>query len=153
MPLVVTAILGMTGCTVTSFDRSTLHDVPSDRVYLHQESLPEEAIVEVVRLNNFATGGCYLTFLINGQRAARLDTNEVATFHLKPGEYVFHNTYDWDGRALCGVYNEQHCRTMGQIRRQTIEGGKKYTFRMGVNFWSGVLRLYTDSEGIPLGNQ
>lgn len=148
--LTLFASLALTGCTTTTFNPETVRNAPADRVYIHQEPLPDEAIVEVVRLNNFGGSGCYLTFLINEDRAARLDFDERATFHLKAGDYVFQNTMDWDGRGLCGICSEEWARNSGQIRRQKIEPGRKYTFRMGINSWSGVMRLYMDKEGVPI---
>ena len=143
------ALLALAGCTTYQVNEQFVHPVPSDRVFQHQDPVPDEAIIEVTRVQNFAGGGCYFSFLINDQLAARLDTDERAVFHVPAGTYKLQVAYDWMGRGLCSC-SEKRARSHGQIRWVTLKAGRSYDFRIGFNGWGGVMRLYTDEVGRPI---
>lgn len=148
--LVGAGVIGLTGCTTTSYKQESVRPVPAERVYGLQENVENQAIVKVTRLSNFSGSGCYFTFLIDDERVARLDVDEQATFYVKPGLHTFQVTGDWDGRGLCGIWDEMEARTHGQIRQTTLKPGYVYDFRIGLNSWSGVFRLYVDKLGKPI---
>lgn len=103
------------------------------------------------QFQNFGGSGCYFSFLINDELAARLDTAERAVFHVTAGNYKLQVTYDWNGRGLCRLgHSESQARTSGQIRDVTLKAGRSYDFRIGFNAWGGVMRLYTDEVGRPI---
>lgn len=150
--LLSACILGVTGCTTTTYKQEEVQPVPSERLYSYQEALPNEAIVKLTRLENFGGRSCYFSFLIDDTLSTRLDVGEQAVFHLPAGEHKFQVTCDWNGGGLCGIEDEERCRSRGQIRYVEIKAGRTYDFRMGLNSWSGVFRLYTDNIGKPIGD-
>ena len=75
------SLIGLTGCTVTSYRQADTTPVPAERLYGHQDPLAEEALVRITRLSNYGGSACYFTVLIDDERAARVDTEEQAMFH------------------------------------------------------------------------
>lgn len=150
--LLSTCILGVTGCTTTTYRQEEVQPVPSERLYSFQEAIPNEAIVKLTRLANIGGSACYLSFLIDDALSTRIDISEQAVFHLPAGEHKFQVTCDWNGGGLCGLEGEETCRGRGQIRYVELKAGRIYDFRMGVNSWTKVFRLYTDNIGKPIGD-
>ena len=150
LALIGAGVIGLTGCTTTSYHQDDVKPVPPERVYGFQENIDDLAVVKVRRLSNFSGSGCYYAFLIDDQRVARMDVEEQATFYLKPGLHTFQVTGDWDGRALCGLWDETEARMHGQIRQAVLKPGYVYDFRIGFNSWAGVFRLYVDKLGKPI---
>lgn len=146
------SLIGLTGCTVTSYRQADTTPVPAERLYGHQEPLAEEALVRITRLSNYGGSACYFTVLIDDERAARFDTEEQAMFHLAPGEHKFQVAGDWDGRGLCSA-SEEWVRDHGQIREVDLKAGRVYDFRIGFNSWGGVFRLYVDKIGKPVESE
>lgn len=92
------------GCSSTPVDRASAKVVPADRTFAYQTDVPGGAKLVVSRDNGFwASGGCYATVLVDGRKAARINTGEVVTFKLKPGRHIVGIAGDEDGNGLCAL--------------------------------------------------
>lgn len=107
--LIVVIALAVSGCATSPVPLSVALPVPADRLLAFQQDAPDtSATIEVVRDSGMMGGGCYTAFYISGVLAARINTGEKATFHLKPGEYVLRYTLDPQGRGLCHDTKHKH---------------------------------------------
>jgi hypothetical protein len=108
-------------------DSGTAKRVPADRIYAYQAGEPGSATIIVSRDKGFwASGGCFTTLLIDGKKAALLDTGEVAKFQVNPGRHIVGIAGDDDGSGLCGMQ-------IGQPLKETateVAAGEVQKFRV-----------------------
>jgi hypothetical protein len=98
-------------------------------VYAYQTETPGGATLVVSRDNGFwASGGCFSTLIIDGKKAARLDTGEVAKFHVTPGRHIVGIGGDEDGSGLCAMQIGQPVKetatevSAGEVQKYRISG-------------------------------
>lgn len=103
--LLATAIaVSIVGCSSTPVESGSAKRVPADRTFAYQASIPGGATLVISRDNGFwASGGCLVTVLIDGKKAAKIDTGEMIKFQLKPGRHIVGIAGDEDGNGLCSM--------------------------------------------------
>lgn len=131
---VAAAIALIAGCSSTPVDSGSAKRAPNDRIYAYQTETPGGATLIVSRDNGFwASGGCFATLLIDGKRAARLDTGEVAKFNVKPGRHIVGIGGDEDGSGLCAMQIGQPLKetatevVAGEVQKYRISGTQNGT--------------------------
>lgn len=120
--LIATALLVLAGCATSPVPIAKARSAPADRVLAYQSEQVESGKITVVRDSGFLGAGCYATIFLNGERVAKIDTEEKATFILPPGEWVIGAALE--GSGLCGA-NEK--RTEAET---TLKQGQVKSFRV-----------------------
>ncbi|WP_032699236.1 hypothetical protein [Pseudomonas syringae] len=128
--LLATAIaVSIVGCSSTPVESGSAKRVPADRTFAYQASVPSGAILIISRDNGFwASGGCFVTVLIDGKKAARVDTGEMAKFHLEPGRHIVGIAGDEEGNGLCSMQIGQPLKesatelNAGEVQKFRISG-------------------------------
>lgn len=78
-------ITALSGCAAPP-TISEATPTPANRLLaLQTEERGKDATVTVVREGAFQAGHCFFGVFVDGQLVARLDNNEKASFHVKPG--------------------------------------------------------------------
>ncbi|KJZ41568.1 hypothetical protein [Pseudomonas fluorescens] len=117
--LIAMALLALVGCATSPVPNARAVSAPADRLLAHQADLPGAGKITVIRDSGFLGSGCYATIFLNGDRAAKLDPKEKATFILPPGEWVVGAALE--GGGLCGT-NEKRTETETILK----QGQEKY---------------------------
>ncbi|UWF49677.1 hypothetical protein NYP20_01555 [Pseudomonas sp. N3-W] len=119
----------LVGCSSTPVDSSSAKQVPTDRTFAFQQDVPGGAMLVVSRDNGFwASGGCYATVLVDGKKAARINTGETVKFKLKPGRHIVGISGDEDGSGLCAMQIGQPVKetaselSTGEVQKFRISG-------------------------------
>lgn len=120
--LTALALIALTGCATSPVPNAQAISAPADRLLAHQADLPVAGKITVIRDSGFLGSGCYATIFINGDRAAKLDPKEKATFILPPGEWVVGAALE--GGGLCGA-NEKRTET-----ETVLKQGQEKHFRV-----------------------
>jgi len=123
--LAVAVILAFSGCAAPPTVGEAV-PAPANRLLTQQaEDHGKNATLTVVRESAIQAGHCFFGVFIDGKLVARLDNNEKATFHVKPG------------RRLVGVGSDPQgvgpCSGNSQFKREVatwIEVGESQTFRI-----------------------
>jgi len=120
---VALAMLG--GCAAPPTVGEAVPAPGSRLLTLQTEDHGKDATVTVVRESAIQAGHCFFGVFIDGKLVARLDNNEKANFHVKPG------------RRLIGVGSDPKgvgpCSGNTQFKREVatwIEVGESQTFRI-----------------------
>lgn len=124
--LIATAAIAiLSGCAAPPTVGEAVPAPASRLLALQAEDKGRDGAVTVVREGAFQGGHCYLGIYLDGKLVARLDNNEKASFHVKPG------------RRLVGVGSDPqgagNCSGNSGFRREVatwIEVGEKQTFRI-----------------------
>lgn len=129
----VTAAL-IAGCSSTPVDPGSAKRVPTDRTFAYQAGIPGGATLVISRDNGFwASGGCFATVLIDGKKAARINTGETVKFELKPGRHIVGIAGDDDGSGLCAMQIGQPVKetatelATGEVQKFRISGTQNGT--------------------------
>ncbi|WP_055136762.1 hypothetical protein [Pseudomonas corrugata] len=102
--LTITAAIVLAGCSSTPVNQASAKKVPASRIFAFQADLSGGAKLVVSRDKGFwASGGCYATVLIDGRKAARIDTGETVSFKLKPGRHIIGIAGDDEGNGVCAL--------------------------------------------------
>ena len=117
--LTAMTLIALAGCATSPVPSAKAVKAPADRLLAYQSDLPNSGKITVIRDSGFLGGGCYATIFLNGDRAAKLDPKEKATFILPPGEWVVGAALE--GGGLCGA-NEKRTETETILKR----GQEKY---------------------------
>jgi Protein of unknown function (DUF2846). len=124
----------VSGCSSTPVDQSSAKQVPAARSFAHQSDVPGGATLIISRDNGFwASGGCMATVLVDGKKAARIDTGEVVRFKLKPGRHIVGIAGDDDGQGLCAMQIGQPVKEIatdvatGEVQKFRISGTQNGT--------------------------
>lgn len=124
----------LAGCSSTPVDPARAAQVPQSRTYALQERVPGGATIVISRDNGFwASGGCLATILIDGKKAARIDTGEVARFQVSPGRHIVGIGGDEDGSGLCAMQIGQPVKetaasvVAGEVQKYRISGTQNGT--------------------------
>ncbi|WP_447777062.1 hypothetical protein [Pseudomonas chlororaphis] len=133
--LLATSIIALiAGCSSTPVEPGSAKRVPADRIYAYQGELPGGATLVISRDNGFwASGGCFITLLIDGKKAARMNTGEVAKFQIKPGRHIIGIGGDEDGSGLCAMQIGQPVKetaaevSAGELQKYRISGTQNGT--------------------------
>ncbi|CAI8936590.1 hypothetical protein [Pseudomonas chlororaphis] len=132
--LTAAAIALISGCSSTPVKPGTAKRVPADRIYAYQAEVSGGATLVISRDNGFwASGGCFATLLIDGRKAARINTGEIAKFHVKPGRHIVGISGDEDGSGLCAMQIGQPVKetatdiTAGEVQKYRISGSQNGT--------------------------
>ena len=128
--LLATAIaVSIVGCSSTPVDSGSAKRVPTDRTFAYQTSVPSGAMLVISRDNGFwASGGCFVTVLIDGKKAARVNTGEMVKFQLKPGRHIVGIAGDEEGGGLCAMQIGQPVKVSatelnaGEVQKFRISG-------------------------------
>ena len=129
----VTATL-IAGCSSTPVDPGSAKRVPADRTFAYQSGIPGGATLVISRDNGFwASGGCFATVLIDGKKAARVNTGETVKFQLKPGRHIVGIAGDDEGSGLCAMQIGQPVKetatelVAGEVQKFRISGTQNGT--------------------------
>ncbi|MBB4867824.1 hypothetical protein HNP46_006743 [Pseudomonas nitritireducens] len=118
LALIGACCFALAGCSTTSVPLEQSIAAPADRVLLHQAQIPGSGHLIVIRDSGFIGGGCFATVFIDGERAARLDTREKASFYITPGEHLLGAALE--GSGLCAANPGKRERDLsiksGQVR-------------------------------------
>lgn len=133
--LLATAIaVSIAGCSSTPVESGSARRVPADRTFAYQASVPSGATLIISRDNGFwASGGCFVTVLIDGRKAARVNTGEMVTFQIKPGRHIVGIAGDDDGKGLCAMQIGQPVKetatelSVGELQKFRISGTQSGT--------------------------
>jgi len=117
--LTAMVMIGLAGCATSPVPSTQAVNAPADRLLAHQADLTGAGKITVIRDSGFLGSGCYATIFLNGDRAAKLDQKEKATFILPPGEWVVGAALE--GSGLCGA-NEKRTETETILK----QGQEKY---------------------------
>ncbi|MCF0487503.1 hypothetical protein L0F18_25295 [Klebsiella pneumoniae] len=82
------AIVTVTGCSTTVVPPSQAISASKEHVFKYQENEGNNGSLTIVRDSGFVGAGCYATVYLNGERVAKLDPKEKATFYLSEGEWA-----------------------------------------------------------------
>ena len=122
------------GCSSTPVDQSSAKKVPAARTLAYQANVPGGATLIISRDNGFwASGGCMATVLVDGKKAARIDTGEIVRFELKPGRHIVGIAGDDDGKGLCAMQIGQPVKEIatdvaaGEVQKFRISGTQNGT--------------------------
>jgi hypothetical protein len=117
----------LAGCSSAPVASGLAARVPADRTFANQVNVPGGATLVVTRDNGFwASGGCFATVLIDGKKAARIDTGEIVRFKLKPGRHIIGISGDEEGGGVCALQ-------VGQPVKETsseLSSGETQNFRI-----------------------
>lgn len=133
--LIVASAAGLlAGCSSTPVDSASAKPVPADRTFAFQQDVPGGAMLVVSRDNGFwASGGCYATVLIDGKKAARINTGESVTLKVKPGRHIVGISGDEEGNGVCAFQVGQPLKetaselSAGEIQKFRISGTQNGT--------------------------
>lgn len=127
--LAVAAATLIASCTSTPVDSTKAKAVPTQRLFAHQAEVESGAKLIITRDSGYwASGGCIAKVLIDGTKAARMDTGEVATFFVKPGRHFVGIDGDDEGSGLCAMQIGQQLKEItteisaGEVQRFRITG-------------------------------
>lgn len=119
----------LTACTSAPVDPTTAKAVPAQRLFAHQDAVQPGARLVITRdAGYWASGGCMAKVVIDGKKAARMDTGEVATFWVAPGRHFVGIDGDDQGSGLCAMQMGQQLKEVaadigeGEIHRFRITG-------------------------------
>ena len=141
--MLLLCLLALSGCASTPVPLSEAIPAPADRVLAFQTPDPgKKAVLTVIRDSwVFGGGGCYYSFWINNQLAARMDNAEVARFYVEPGEIVMKMGRDPEGTLLCRTGQDLWVQ-----RETTLKPGEEKVFRMIMRESSDIIRA--DAEQV-----
>ncbi|WP_144415508.1 hypothetical protein [Pseudomonas putida] len=123
--IVATSIAMLSGCAAPPTVGEAV-PAPGNRLLtLQTEDHGKDAAVTVVRESAIQAGHCFFGVFIDGKLVARLDNNEKATFHVKPGRRLVGVGSDPQGVGPCSG-NSQYKREVATW----IEVGERQTFRI-----------------------
>lgn len=122
------AIVAITGCATTVVPPTKATPAPKDRIFKYQTSSDNTGSLTIIRDSGFGGAGCYATVYLNGERVAKLDPKEKATFYLSEGEWAV--GANLEGKGLCGINPER------QERFFNIKDGERKA-----------VRVFTDANG------
>lgn len=104
--LALLALLALAGCATSKLTPEQADPVPANRLYgFTQNMASDDARITVIRDSGLFGSGCGLVFRIDGKRAGMLNSGEVASFYVSPGEHTL--TTGMSGRGLCGNMIDQ----------------------------------------------
>lgn len=118
----------LSGCASDAVPVKQAITAPSERILNYQDSSKSDSSITIVRDSGMVGGGCYITVFLNGERVAKLDTKEKATFYINSGEWIVGAGHE--GKGLCSSGKER------QERDFTIKPGERKH-----------LRVFTDNNG------
>lgn len=125
-PLIAAAAIAMlSGCAAPPTVGEAV-PAPGNRLLaLQTEDRGKDATVTVVRESAFQAGHCFFGVFVDGELVARLDNNEKASFHVKPGRRLIGVGADPQGAGNCSGGNgyKREVATWVQV-------GEKQTFRI-----------------------
>jgi hypothetical protein len=106
--LTIIAAMVLAGCSSTPVNQASAKKVPTSRKFAFQNDVSGGATLVVSRDKGFwASGGCYATVLVDGRKAARIDTGETVSFKLKPGHHIIGIAGDDEGTGVCALQISQ----------------------------------------------
>lgn len=125
-PLLAAAmIVAFSGCAAPPTIGEAL-PAPGNRLLaLQAEDRGKDATVTVVRESAIQAGHCFFGIYVDGKLVARLDNNEKATFHVKPGRRLIGVGSDPQGGGSCSG-NSAYRREVATW----IQVGDQQTFRI-----------------------
>ncbi len=123
--------VSIAGCSSTPVDSGSAKRVPANRTFAYQASVPSGATVIISRDNGFwASGGCFVTVMIDGKKAAKINTGETSTFQVEPGRHIVGIAGDDTGSGLCSMQIGQPVKeiaaeiTASEIQKYRISGSQ-----------------------------
>ncbi|EPH0679832.1 hypothetical protein [Klebsiella aerogenes] len=122
------AILAITGCATSAVPPSKAMQAPKERLLKYQSDSDGYGSLTVIRDKGMVGGGCYATVYLNGERSAKLDTKEKATFYLPAGEWAV--GVNLEGKGLCSYSGDRQERFISLSKTE-----HKY------------VRIFTDGDG------
>ncbi|MBO3276418.1 3-isopropylmalate dehydratase [Pseudomonas schmalbachii] len=120
--LAIIPLLALAGCA--SIPSDEVRPVPGKRLLAYQESATGSSQLTVERDSGFLGAGCYVSFSIDRQVAARIAVSEEASFNVPPGTHVVGIGIDEQGEGLC---------SKGYLKRElavTVAAGETGRFRI-----------------------
>lgn len=105
--LIIMALL-ISGCSTTVVAPNEAIKAPQDRAFKYQLQSDNDSSLTVVRDGGMIGAGCFATVYINGERVAKLNPKEKATFYLPAGEWAVGSNVE--GKGLCAYSGERQER-------------------------------------------
>ncbi|MGJ0125949.1 hypothetical protein [Pantoea sp. RHCKP32] len=105
--ILITALL-LTGCSTAVVPPGEAITAPNDRVFKYQSSSAGDSALTIIRDSGMIGAGCFATVYINGERVAKLNPKEKATFYLPTGEWAIGANVE--GNGLCAFSGERQER-------------------------------------------
>lgn len=101
-PLLAAAmIMAFSGCAAPPTIGEAVHAPDNRLLALQAEDRGKDATVTVVRESAIQAGHCFFGIYVDGKLVARLDNNEKASFHVKPGRRLVGVGSDPQGAVSC----------------------------------------------------
>lgn len=128
--LAVVSAVVLAGCMTPSVPSKGEQFTPPDRLLaLQAQPAGEYGTLVVTRdVGTIIGAGCYYGFSVNGVLAARMDTGDVASFRVSPGELLMRVGRDPQGNGLCGTSQEHWTQ-----RETILRAGETKRFRLSVD--------------------
>lgn len=104
----LTMALLISGCSTTVVAPNQAIKAPQDRAFKYQLQSGNYSSLTVVRDSGMIGAGCFATVYINGERVAKLNPKEKATFYLPTGEWAVGSNVE--GKGLCSYSGERQER-------------------------------------------
>ncbi|MDC7944923.1 hypothetical protein, partial [Raoultella ornithinolytica] len=136
------AIVTVTGCSTTVVPPSQAISASKEHVFKYQENEGNNGSLTIVRDSGFVGAGCYATVYLNGERVAKLDPKEKATFYLSEGEWAV--GANLEGKGLCSLNRER------QERFFNIKAGEKKAARVFTDAKEGANKQVISSQADSL---
>ena len=79
----------MSECSTTPVPFDQAKPVPGDRVLTYgKKPVTPYSTIQIARDTGFVGGGCFVAVHIDGRAVARIDTGEVVSLYVVPGEHL-----------------------------------------------------------------
>lgn len=105
------------------------------------EDAEHTANIVIIRDTGAKGSACFLSVHLNGVLAARLDTGEVASFFIKPGEVVIRAGLDPEGKFLCA---SSLAPGMIDVKETIMKEGEEKVFSIGMSMASDIRLMRVD---------
>ena len=104
------------GCTTSPVTSDKAKPVPVERILAFKTNIHNGSTIVITRDSGFlAGGGCFMSILIDGKIAARIDTSETVSLYVEPGRHIVGISGDPLGGGLC------HSKTSNPIKESSTE--------------------------------
>ncbi|WP_413732356.1 hypothetical protein [Sodalis sp. RH20] len=129
--LILAAIFfAITGCSTSPTTSDNVTSIPTERALGFQNKSDSSATIIISRDSGFLSGGgCFVSILIDGKTAARINTSEIGKFYVEPGRHIIGISGDPLGGGLCKYQIGQPIKesstevSKGDVQKFRISGG------------------------------
>lgn len=119
------AVIMLNGCSAPPTIGQATPTPTSRLIALQTADQSKDGTITIIREGAAQAGHCFFAVYIDGQLVARLDNNEKANFHVKPGRRLIGVGSDPQGAGACSQNS--------QLKREVatwLQIGESQTFRI-----------------------